>query len=249
MALSWSNRAMRPVIGITPDEGTTVGRAGRPSVARYELKRAYVDAVLAAGALPIVLPYLVDDADVDAALRLVQAVVVTGGAFDVDPAEYGEAPHPKLGPVNQGRTSFERKLMTKALAAEMPVLGICGGMQLLNVIRGGTLIQDLASLRPEARNHEQPHDPREPGHSVQLESGSRLASICGPQIEVNTTHHQSVGLLGARLRVSGLAPDGIIEAIEDPEARFVIGVQWHPEMLRDRASEALMAALVTAARG
>src|SRR4051812_2071900 len=115
---------MRPVIGITPDEGTTTPRPGRPALPRYELKRAYADAVLAAGGLPIVLPYLEDDAGIALILSRIDGLLVTGGAFDIGPEEYGEAATAGLGPVKPARTRFERRLLERALAAKRPVLGV-----------------------------------------------------------------------------------------------------------------------------
>jgi putative glutamine amidotransferase len=239
---------MRPIIGVTADEGASEARPGRPSLPRYELKRAYADSLASAGGVPLILPF-VNTEDVPACIDLLAGLVVTGGAFDIDPAEYGAAPHPRLGTVNKARTRSERALLEAALAKGLPVLGICGGMQLLNVVRGGTLVQDIASERPEALAHEQKHDPREPAHAVTIEPGSLLVRLCGSRLEVNSTHHQAVGAVGRQLRVTARAPDGIIEAIEDPEARFVVGVEWHPEILSDLGNRALIKAFVSAAAG
>jgi len=244
---AWFTADMRPVIGVTPDEGLTDQRPGRPSRPRYELKRAYTEAISAAGGVPIVLPYLEEASAIDQLVGLIDGLVVTGGAFDVPPDEYGAAPHPRLGPLNPGRTRFERLILEAALAAGRPVLGVCGGMQLLNVLRGGTLIQDIASEHPDAGLHEQPHDPREVSHSVAVERGTLLARLCGATIQVNTTHHQAIGRVGRGLVISARAPDGIVEAIEDPSAPFVLGVQWHPELLQDQASRALHEAFVASA--
>jgi putative glutamine amidotransferase len=240
---------MRPLIGLTPDEGSTVARPGRPSLPRYELKRSYAEAIQSAGGIPVILPYENDAGAVAGLLAVLQGVVITGGAFDIDPGEYGAQPHPKLGPVNHGRTRFEKLLLESALERGLPVLGICGGMQLLNVVRGGTLVQDISSQLPEALDHEQKHDPREPAHLATTEPGSLLARVCGHQLHVNSTHHQAIATVGRGLRVSARASDGIVEAIEDSNRPFVVGVEWHPELLQDSGNRALLAAFVSAAAG
>lgn len=239
---------MRPLIGITPDEGASEPRPGRPALSRYELKRAYADAVLGAGGVPLVLPYAEEEAALVRYLETVGALVVTGGAFDIGPQEYGETARASLGTVKPLRTRFERRLLELALARGTPVLGVCGGMQLLNVVRGGTLYQHLPDEVPGALPHEQAHDPREPAHEVRVEPGSLLARICGEgPVPANSTHHQAVRRLGVGLRVSGRTPDGVIEAVEGTDGAFVLGVQWHPELLDDGANRALYGALVEAA--
>lgn len=241
---------MRPLIGITPDEGLTDPRPGRPALPRYELKRAYADAVLRAGGLPLVLPYVDDLGAIARLLNKIDGLVVTGGAFDIGPEEYGESAGANLGVLKPARTKFERRLLELALARDVPVLGVCGGMQLLNVVRGGTLIQDLGTELAGALPHEQKHDSREPAHEVAVAPGSALAAITGAgTLHVNTTHHQAVARLGHGLRTTGVAPDGVIEAIELDGARFCLGVQWHPELLESPEQDALYTALVAAAGG
>lgn len=240
---------MRPTIGVTPDEGSTTARPGRPAGPRYELRRSYADAVLDAGGLPLVFPYAVDEAVLRAYLACVRGLVVTGGAFDVAPEEYGETGRGRMGPVNPGRARFERRLMELALERGLPVLAVCGGMQLLNVVLGGSLVQDIASELPEALAHEQPHDPREPAHDVVVTPGTRLHRLCGTvSLPANSTHHQAVRRLGAGLVVSGRTSDGLVEAIEGTGPAFVLGVQWHPERLADAGNQALYRGLVEAAR-
>jgi putative glutamine amidotransferase len=240
-------RMGRPVIGLSCDLGYTVERPGRPSLPRYEVKRSYADAVLTAGGLPVLLPY---DAAPSAAAELLgfcDGLVVTGGTFDVPPEFYGQPPHPRLGPLLPERASFERRLLEEALGRSLPVLGVCGGMQLLAVVAGGELWQDIPAQLPEASPHEQPHDPRTPGHRVHVEAGTRLrAAVDAEEIWVNSTHHQSVRSAG-RARVSARSPDGLVEAIELPES-FALGVQWHPELLAEPAHRAIFSALVAACR-
>jgi len=238
----------RPIVGVTPDVSETEARPARPSAPRYELKQAYADAVFAAGGLPVVLAY---DTDLDRAaesLALCDALVVTGGAFDIPPDAYGARGHRKLGPLKPARTHFEQVVLRAALSDRKPVLGVCGGMQLLAVEVGGTLWQDIREEMPGASDHEQKVDPRLPGHAARVIQGTRLARIVGCDlVQVNSTHHQAVRDPGAAI-VSAVAPDGIIEAIELPD-RFALGVQWHPELMPGKEHLALYEALVEAARG
>ena len=249
----------RPVIGLTPDIGETQARPGRPPLPRYELKQAYCEAVRAAGGLPIVLPYSDDIDAIASLLSLCEGVVITGGGFDIPPDYYGEAHHPRLGPLHPERSRFERLLVRAALARELPLLGVCGGMQLLAVELGGTLFQDLRTDLPDGvpgaaalLEHEQAHDSREPAHAVLVEEGSLLHRVTSArELRVNTTHHQAVRSPG-RAHVSGRAPDGVIEAIElqpagEGGAPFVLGVEWHPELLDDEESRSIYRALATAA--
>ena len=238
---------MRPVIGITPDVGQSSARPGRPATAQYELKEAYADAVLAAGGLPIVLPYSEDASTPQEALDLCDGLVITGGAFDIPAELYGAQSGAGMGPLKPVRTAFEQRVLRAALAADVPVLGVCGGMQLLAVELGGTLFQDIRDEVPGALDHEQRNDPREPGHKARIVAGSELASIVGKsEIEVNSTHHQAVKDAG-RARVCAIAPDQIVEAIELPD-QFALGVQWHPELLAGSEHLALYRALVDRAR-
>jgi len=238
---------VRPVIGITPDLGQTSARPGRPATPQYELKQAYTDAVLAAGGLPIVLPYSEDASAPQEALDLCDGLVITGGAFDIPAELYGAQAGARMGPLKRGRTAFEQRVLRAALAADVPVLGVCGGMQLLAIELGGTLFQDIVYEVPGALDHEQRNDPHEPGHAARIVSGSELASIVGKsEIEVNSTHHQAVKDPG-RARVCAVAPDQIVEAIELPD-QFALGVQWHPELLAGNEHLALYKALVERAR-
>lgn len=240
---------MKPVIALTPDEGHSDASPGRPSLARYELKAAYARAVVDAGGLPLVVPYVADDDDLEQVVALCDGFVVTGGAFDISPDEYGDSPRAGMGPVKLARTTFERRLVEAVLKAGKPLLGVCGGMQLLNVVAGGTLIQHIPNEVPNALAHEQAHDPAEPAHDVAIEANSLLHRTVGvSSLAVNTTHHQAVARVGRGLAVGGRAPDGVIEAIEGVEGAFVLGVQWHPELLEDDACRRIYGALVEAAR-
>jgi putative glutamine amidotransferase len=221
----------RPSIAITPDITPITEAAPLP---RYEVKAAYADAVLRAGGLPFILPYTDDRVIIEAMLDRVSGLVITGGAFDIPPEAYGDTAREGLGQLKPTRTAFETLVLHAALARNMPVLGVCGGMQLLNVALGGTLIQDIAREMPNARPHEQAHDRTQPAHPIDIKEGSVLADAVGKgQLMVNSTHHQAVKAVGPKLVVTATSPDGVIEAIEDPTHTFAVGVQWHPELLID----------------
>lgn len=216
----------RPLVGVTPD----MEAEGESS--RFVVKTAYAEAVLRAGGLPLVLPVSHDASVVEAYLDRVSAVVVTGGAFDVPPEAYGEAPREGLGPLKPARTAFETMVLQSALRRKLPLLGICGGMQLLNVVLGGTLYQDLRRDFPAAKEHEQRNARSQPSHPVEVRDGSVLAEVLGRgQLMVNSTHHQAVSKLAPGVTLSAAAPDGVVEAIESTEHPFALGVQWHPELL------------------
>lgn len=218
----------RPSIGITPDLISPAD--GAP--ARYELKTAYTEAVIRAGGLPWVLAIADDSGVIEASLDRISGLVITGGAFDIHPSAYGETPREGLGPQKPARTQFESALLRAAMKRNLPVLGVCGGMQLLNVVLGGTLFQDLHREVPSAKEHEQKHDRAQPQHPVEIHEGTTLAELLGKgQLMVNSTHHQAVHTLGQNLIASATAPDGVIEGIELKGHPFAVGVQWHPESL------------------
>jgi putative glutamine amidotransferase len=233
----------RPRIGLTLDAEKPGGYSAYPW---YALRTNYAAAIAAAGGLPLSLPHLPDlAADM---LDAIDALVVTGGAFDVSPALYGDDTTHATVSLKQGRTEAEFSLLRGALARGMPVLGICGGEQLLAVALGGTLIQHIPDSVPDALPHEQPNPRHEPGHLVKIVPGTRLHAIVGAEtMRVNSSHHQAV-LSAGRAVVNATAPDGVIEGIEAPDAAFCIGVQWHPEFLIDRGDTRLFAALIEAAR-
>jgi len=229
----------RPRIGLTLD----VDEAGLA----YRLPRAYAEAVAAAGGLP--MPLIHQAALAAELLDLCDGLVVTGGAFDLPPELYGEPRRPACGPSRPERTAFELELVRLALARDLPLLGVCGGMQLLAVARGGSLYQDLAADLGLS-GHEQPHPKDAPSHPVQVEAGTLLAGLVGTgPLLVNSTHHQAVRAPGRGVFVSAVAPDGVVEAIELPARRFALGVQWHPEAVarHEPRHAAIYAGLVVAA--
>ncbi|MBI2375851.1 MAG: gamma-glutamyl-gamma-aminobutyrate hydrolase family protein [Deltaproteobacteria bacterium] len=234
----------RPRVLVTLDDGVAVRRGVEsPTVL---MKRAYSDAVELAGGLPLmVAPTSEPDALADLA-ELMQALVVTGGAFDLEASLSGASDGVRA--TKPRRTRFEWSLVQAALANGVPVLGVCGGMQLLNVVRGGTLLGDIAASIPGALEHEQPNPVSESAHEISIVPGTRLCALAGSTVaRVNTTHHQACARIGEGLRVSATSDDGVVEAIEDTSGRLM-GVQWHPEQLDDALSRALYGALVSSAR-
>jgi putative glutamine amidotransferase len=191
----------------------------------------YEESVRRAGGEPTVLDRSIHRPD--DTVQSFDGLLLAGGG-DVLPSMYGEPAHPTFGAAEPGRDEYEIELVRLALERDLPVFAICRGIQVMNVALGGTLIQDIPSEVPNA----QPHDVREPrvaiAHDVWVTSGSLLERLMRERTEdeslpVNSRHHQAIRQLAAGLVVSGTAPDGVIEAVEDPRRRFCVGVQWHPE--------------------
>jgi putative glutamine amidotransferase len=214
---------------------------------------AYTRALEAAGLVPVIVPPFADPAVAASVIDAVDGLLLTGGE-DVDPARYGAAPHPELGPVNAERDATELALVEAARARGTPVLAICRGIQLLNVALGGTLVQDLPSERPSDVVHSADATRDQRTHAIAVAEGSRLARAMGAsRVTANSLHHQALDQVAAPLRVSGTAPDGVVEGVETPdETWWVLGVQWHPEELTatpeawDRGVFAAFAAAVRA---
>ncbi len=232
-----------PVIGIT------VGyrEDDRPTCS---LPVTYVDSVVLAGGLPLLLPPVKDDRVIDKLLERVSGVLFTGGP-DVDPAAYGQEPHPKTQPLHPRRSNFELALVRLAVGRGLPVMGICLGCQMINVALRGSLHQHL----PDHVTSPLPHSPDEAGkrtyHRVTIDPDSRLAGIVGAtELEANSSHHQSIRSVSPELRAVAWSEDGVIEGAEAVDDRFILAIQWHPENLAaERAQHlALFRALVEAAR-
>jgi putative glutamine amidotransferase len=224
------------LIGIT----TSLAPAGRHGLPHLMLGAQYVQAVEQAGGVAVPLSPAHTDASLDRLLELVDGLVLSGGE-DVDPARYGQPPHPSLGSVNPERDAMEFRVLEGALRREIPVLAICRGAQLLNVAWGGTLFQDLPSLRPTAMEHRQQAPVDQPRHTVTVEKGSRLRDVLGADVvPVNSFHHQGIDRLAPGLRAVAWADDGLVEGVESADGRWIVGVQWHPERSgSDRADVAL----------
>ncbi|HUC61517.1 MAG TPA: gamma-glutamyl-gamma-aminobutyrate hydrolase family protein [Alphaproteobacteria bacterium] len=233
----------RPAIGLTLDSEAPGGYSKLPW---YALRQNYAETVARHGGLPILLPH--EPSRVEDYLDRLDGLVVTGGAFDVDPALFGAAArHPSVT-TKDARTRFELAILKRALKRDLPVLGICGGQQLLNVALGGTLIQHIPDEVEGALAHEQPNPRTEPGHVVHVEPGTLLRKITRRDtLAVNSAHHQAAKKVGKGVVVNARAEDGVIEGIEHPGYRFCLGVQWHPEYLIDPGDGRILAAFVAAA--
>jgi putative glutamine amidotransferase len=210
----------------------------------------YSQAVLHAGGAPLIIPAAQDRESLMQILSSLQGLILSGGP-DIHPRRYGVEPLAGLGEVDEALDQME--LMAAGLAVEknLPVLGICRGIQVLNVALGGTLYQDIASEVPDIICHAPKVDKGVNTHTVRVVAGSRLRHIVGkPEIWVNGKHHQAIKVPASGLVVTARARDTIIEAVEHPEKRFVIGVQWHPEgtWREDRYSERIFSSLVQAAK-
>ena len=238
------SRRDRPVIGLSLDSEQPGGYSKFPW---YALRQNYFSAIAAAGGLPIALPH--EPALAEHYLTLIDGLVVTGGAFDVDPSLFGASERHASVTTKDQRTAFELAICKGAHRADMPSLGICGGEQLMNVALGGTLIQHIPDEVPNALAHEQPNPRNEPGHAVSVNAATRLAHIVGRKVmQVNSAHHQAVKAVAPGLAINAVAPDGVIEGIEDAARKFFIGVQWHPEFAIDPGDQRLFDALIAACR-
>lgn len=230
---------MRPAIlinfMINPDRSTALAQV------------RYSDAVAAAGGLPLVLTACTDPACIADALALVRGVVLVGGP-DYHPDAYGGRPQPVEELMPRRRHDADLLLVRAVLGTDLPVLGVCGGMQLLAIASGAVLIQDIPSEVPGAGIHAHRGEPA-PEHGIRTVADTHLRSLLGPDLVVNSYHHQAIQpQRSGSLRIAAHADDGIVEAIEDPRHRFRIGVQWHPERMPDHPStKALFAGLVNAA--
>lgn len=231
-----------PVIGITCAQEAETGKA--------YLNRPYYRAVERAGGLPVLLPPLEPEVGVAGVLGLLEGLLLSGGG-DLDPVHFGEEPRPGTGEIAPERDAFELALTRAALAAGLPVFGICRGIQVLNVAAGGSLWQDLGEGGKSLLKHMQDAPRWYPTHAVNIAPGSRLGRILGKdRLRVNSLHHQAVREPAAGLRVVARADDGVVEAVEGDGPAFVLGVQFHPECLWEREPLFLnlFAALVEAAR-
>jgi len=236
----------QPVIGITTSRQQN--REGRPVIGAFE---PYVQAVIRAGGAALLIPLVLSDEAVEGLLTHLDGMLFTGGG-DIHPSFYTSQEHPQVNEVDPQRDRLEISLARQVVDSGMPFLGICRGMQILNVALGGSLYEDLTDQYPGALRHQYSPDwPRDYlAHPVQLQPGSRLVRILATQqIQVNSLHHQGLRQISSRLQVTAHAPDGVVEAVELPEHPFGLAVQWHPECLpEDAAMQALFTHFVAAAQ-
>lgn len=220
-------------IGIPTDELIEINPImpnNHPAYAPHDVKEAFIKL----GAIPLIIAFPDDVSKVDQLaqdyVQLIDGLMLPGGP-DVDPTFYGEEPHPKIGMTLYQKDRFEIALIKAALAAEKPIFGICRGIQIMNVAMGGTLYQDLESQYPELKiQHPQATLGQFATHHVELTAGSKLAKLYGQSaIKVNSRHHQAVKAVGKGLKVTAVAPDGVVEGMESTDTDLFLGVQWHPE--------------------
>jgi len=241
--------SQRPVIGITAFE-TIYPKP--PHAPLYATGQRYVCAIEDAGGLPVILSPGLSDETLRAMFERLDGLLLSGGG-DVDPAIYGEEPHHTIWGLDMKRDHAELALAKWAADDQKPLLCICRGTQVLNVALGGSLLQDIESMHPEPLTHmfDQETTPREQiTHHITVNTDSLLGELLQANVaQVNSWHHQAIKRVASDLKVVAHAPDGIVEAIEIPEHRFALGVQWHPEWLYDRQPEMarLFHGLITAA--
>lgn len=238
---------MKPLIGIP-----TVHDVSAPETMpeRFSMSRPYLAALEAAGAAPVLLPLALGADTLRSVVARLDGLFLAGGG-DVNPACYDRQPHSATDGIDRLRDETEITLTRWALERDLPLFGVCRGIQMLNVAAGGTLIQDVQAFIPDAIRHQYaPEKPRSfAAHAVLTTAHSRLAGLLGATAQVNSFHHQAVEQPAPGFSVTALAPDGVIEALELPSHRFVLGVQWHPEGLvgSDRTMLAMFEAFVQAA--
>jgi putative glutamine amidotransferase len=239
-------RSKKPRIGITLSEAEAVGRARWPLKKGFDyLKREYFEAVLKAGGIPFLLPNVDRDDVAEDITDFVQGLIITGGP-DIHPKYFGQKPHKKLSRTTRARDKFELQSINIGLKKGIPILGVCRGIQVLNVFFGGSLYQDLSCIHHKILKHADPKQTGRVFHRVEIVKGSRLHRIIGrSSIEVNSSHHQAIDILGEGLRPTALSEDGLIEGVEHAAYDFVMGVQWHPEgTIRRNHSKELFRAFV-----
>ena len=214
----------KPIIGITLDSEEHGQYSKFPW---YAIRKNYLHSIEEVGGIPFPLFHSLNS--IDTILDFIDGIIITGGDFDINPSLYGQDYNNSRNEKDL-RTSFEVELCKKSLLNNIPLLGICGGEQLINVSLGGTLIQDIKSLKFETIEHEQLNPRNQTSHQVHIEPRTLLHRIVGEDtIDVNSAHHQAINKLGDGLKISGKSKDGIIESIESLNHKWCIGIQWHPE--------------------
>ncbi len=221
----------RPIIGCTSSRKMS---DDTPSVEFKGLPSSYVEAVIAAGGIPLLIPEGLGESDLELVFERIDGLLVPGGG-DIDPSFYGEdLRHESLRGINPGLDQLEFYMVRKAVAEQKPMLAICRGHQVFNVALGGTLWQDVASQTESGTEHDlfRKFSRQHIAHDVSITAGTNLARCLGaPIVSVNSLHHQGVRQLAPELTVAAVAPDGLVEGIEVPGHPFAVGVQWHPENL------------------
>lgn len=242
MSIDLNSDQRRPRVGITMRLELTTDR--------FYLGRFYSEAIEAAGAVPVHIALIPQPHYISAIMDSLDGILLPGSDSDVDPLRYGAQPHPQLGSVVPTKDETDLLVLEEIERRNMPLFAICFGMQILNVSRGGTLIQDIVTQLPNAIKHEQGPPRDRPSHALTLDKNSLLAALAkAAKAVVNSHHHQAIENVGENLGATAWASDGLIEAVEDTRAdRFALGVQWHPELgwEKDELSKELFSRFVQA---
>ncbi len=219
----------RPIIGIS--SSVIVDEVG--SFAGYKrayVNKDYVDAVIRAGGVPLIIPFSTDKEVIISQAQLIDGLILSGG-HDISPYNYGQEPSQKIGETFPERDTYEIILLEESKKRNIPILGICRGFQLINVAAGGTLYQDLSLIPGNILKHNQVSNPTLKTHKVEIKENSFISSIFGKETMVNSFHHQVINKVANDFIVVAKASDGVVEAIEHKTYKFLVAVQWHPEML------------------
>ncbi|WP_223639609.1 gamma-glutamyl-gamma-aminobutyrate hydrolase family protein [Planococcus sp. 4-30] len=235
---------MKPIIGVTAS--LELGRD------EYGIELADTEAIVSAGGLPIMLPHLMEEADIEEIAEHIDGLFLAGG-YDIDPTLFDEEPHPNLGVIIPSRDAFELELAKKVLALKKPILGVCRGAQILNIAVGGDMYQDITTqVKADLLQHQQKAPRFHGSHFIDVTEGSLLHRLTGVQrMKVNSRHHQANRHVPKPFIISGISSDGIVEAIESTQHHFALGVQWHPENMaraKDSASLGIFAGFIEACR-
>lgn len=219
----------KPIIGISGS--IIIDNSGMfPGYKRAYVNDDYVQSVITAGGIPFIIPFSQDKSVVEMSVQHIDGLILSGG-HDVFPLNYNEEPDGRLGEVFPERDEFDFTLLEAAKKKQIPVFGICRGFQIINVAHGGTLYQDLSSREEKCIKHSQGHSPSLGTHSVKIEKDSKLASIIGTDMRINSFHHQIIKDVAPSFKAVAHAVDGVVEAIESNVGEPIFGTQWHPEMM------------------
>lgn len=229
----------KPIIGVVGSLSDESRANIMESTERVFISEKFINCVESAGGIPLILAHVNEMEDVKDQVEACDGIILCGG-MDIHPLYYGEEPHHRLGFVNSKEDEYQIKVARMTLNLHKPILGICRGHQLLNVVCGGTLYQDLSEILSDTIKHNQISKRYEPYHSVNITKNSKLEQILGSSALVNSIHHQCIKELGSGLKATAYAKDGVIEAIEMPGRDFIMGLQWHPEEMAMHGDENMM---------
>ena len=229
----------KPIIGVVASLSQETRANIMESTERVFISEKFINSVEYAGGIPLILPYVEEMEDIKAQIDACDGIMLCGG-MDIHPIYYGEEPHEKLGFVNSKEDEYQIKVARLSLNLHKPIIGICRGHQLLNIVCGGTLYQDMSEVPLGTIKHDQISKRYEPYHSINIVKGTKLEKMLGSSTLVNSLHHQCIKELGSGLKATAYSKDGIIEAIEMPGRDFVMGFQWHPEEMAAHKNEMML---------